>query len=412
MRKKLVLLFLLLLVLAGDLLGYAAYNAGALIEGNKQAIEAATSDALGATVALGGISAKIFPTVRLTIDGVTITNPDDKTERVRLDNVALHARLLPLLRRRLELKTLRFNGPKLVTLMEEEGPRIAGLPREVDDSNEPEALKLPFDLSFDHIKVNGATITLRYPRDGTEHVVAGLDLDATVTFDGRRAQLSSFSGDATVLDDVEVAYGGSGIDYALDTSVVAIDNVNATVLDSRFDLSGGLDTSNSSTSITIASNGVPLEELAPLYEKFAPIVNEWNIKGVARPDLNFRLTPGGYTATGTLAIADVAGTVFDIAVTGPVGSVSLNANQDRQLVESDSLAATLNDVPLEAEGKASLADGLLEQVNLAREFLTAIDSIPFVSDSLYQLVPERLRGELDRNYTILEGVEGTFAVAD
>jgi hypothetical protein len=95
-----------------------------------------------------------------------------------------------------------------------------------------------------------------------------------------------------------------------------------------------------------------------------------------------------------------------------VGSVSLNANQDRQLVESDSLAATLNDVPLEAEGKASLADGLLEQVNLAREFLTAIDSIPFVSDSLYQLVPERLRGELDRNYTILEGVEGTFAVAD
>jgi hypothetical protein len=63
-------------------------------------------------------------------------------------------------------------------------------------------------------------------------------------------------------------------------------------------------------------------------------------------------------------------------------------------------------------GGLLLTDGLLDQVNLAKEVLAAIDSIPFVSDSLYQLVPERLRDELDRDYTILERVEGTFAVAE
>ena len=62
-------------------------------------------------------------------------------------------------------------------------------------------------------------------------------------------------------------------------------------------------------------------------------------------------------------------------------------------------------------GGMLLTDGLMEQVNLAKEVLAAIDSIPFVSDSVYQLVPEGLRGQLDQDYTILERVEGTFAIA-
>jgi hypothetical protein len=278
--------------------------------------------------------------------------------------------------------------------------------------------------------------------------------------------------------------------------------MNAELLGSRIDIKGILDATESSSSVAITSDGVRLDKLNPLFAKFVPIVNEWGIKGVAKPDLTFALTPEGYSANGTLAMADIVGTVFDIAVTGPTGTVSLNANQDRQAVQSDALAASLNGVPLDAALKASFADrnalleqvtfsafsgtgevsaslniddgmpfaadfrfadgsiqelstalltdfpmklqgtlekantklegaytddvmstvtgsggllltdGLLEQVNLAKKVLAAIDSIPFVSDSLYQLVPERLRDQLDSDYTILEGVEGTFAIAE
>ncbi len=500
MRKKIFLGLLLLLILVGGLLGYAAYNAGALIEGNKPAIEAAASEALGADVSLGDISATIFPTVRLTIDGVTVTNPADEREQFTLSNVAFHARLPPLLRRRLEVKILSFDQPQIVILMEAEGPRVAGLPREAASSEE--TTELPFDLSFDQVAINDGTVTLRYPEDGTEHVVSDLNLTAAVSFDGRRAVLNGLTGRATVLDDIVVEYSGSQIEYALDTSVITIGAMNSELLGSRFDIKGILDATESSSSVAITSDGVRLDKLDPLFTKFAPIVNEWGIKGVAKPDLTFALTPEGYSAKGTLAMADIVGTVFDIAVTGPTGTVSLKANQDRQVAQSDALAASLNGVPLEAKAKASLAegharleqvtfsafsgtgkvsaslnlddsmsfaaefafadgsiqelstalltdfpmklqgtlekantklegaytddvmstvtgsggllltDGLLEQVNLAKKVLAAIDSIPFVSDSLYQLVPERLRGQLDRDYTILERVEGTFAVAE
>jgi hypothetical protein len=502
MRKKIFLGLLLLFILVGGLLGYAAYNAAALIEGNKPAIEAAASDALGADVALGDISATIFPTVRLTIDGVTVTNPSDESEQITLSNVTFHARLLPLLRRRLEVKVLSFDQPQIVMLMEAEGPRVAGLPRVAASSEETVTTELPFDLSFDRVAINDGTVTLRYPEDGTEYVISGLNLEASVSFDGRRAELNGLTGTATVLDDIVVEYGGSQIEYALDTSVITIGAMNAELLGSRFDIKGILDATDSSSAITITSDGVRLDKLNPLLAKFVPIVNEWGIRGVAKPDLTFALTPEGYSAIGTLAMADIVGTVFDIAMTGPTGTVALKANQDRQAVQSETLAASLNGVPLEATLKASFADGnarleqvtfsafsgtgevsaslslddempfaadlkfadgsiqelstalltdfpmklqgnlekanaklegaytddvmssmtgsggllltdgLLDQVNLAKEVLAAIDSIPFVSDSLYQLVPERLRDELDRDYTILERVEGTFAVAE
>jgi uncharacterized protein involved in outer membrane biogenesis len=202
MRKKIFLGLLLLLILVGGLLGYAAYNAGALIEGNKPAIEAAASDTLGADVTLGGISATIFPTVRLTIDGVTVTNPADEREQFTLSNVAFHARLLPLLRRRLEVKILSFDQPQIVILMEAEGPRVAGLPREAASSEETETTELPFDLCFDRVAINDGTVTLRYSEDETEYVISGLNLEASVSFDGRRAVLNGLTGRATVLDDI------------------------------------------------------------------------------------------------------------------------------------------------------------------------------------------------------------------
>lgn len=94
---------------------------------------------------------------------------------------------------------------------------------------------------------------------------------------------------------------------------------------------------------------------------------------------------------------------YDMPVEGTLRYFAANLTGE---AEEDAIATS------HGSAEIHLQDGLLRDVNLAAKVLGAVDGIPFLSGTLLQAVPERLREQLNRNYTLLNGVDATFVVRD
>jgi uncharacterized protein involved in outer membrane biogenesis len=115
-------------ILAVVLLGVAALLGVALFvlarylesEGFRRAAVAAAQETLGASVTVGEMHVSLFSGA--TFLQVVVGNPPGLTgELLRADALIVRPRLLPLLRRRLEIKELRLDGPAITLIRNDRG---------------------------------------------------------------------------------------------------------------------------------------------------------------------------------------------------------------------------------------------------------------------------------------------------
>jgi len=371
MKKLLIIGFLLvflLIVAVGGGLAYAVMNANAIAKQYKPELEKLASDALGSTVTFGDISAKVFPTARLAISNSKI---ESGGESLTLDALSLNVALLPLLQRDLQVKELVLDTPKITIYLEKDGFYVAGLPRErpaegstpAPAPSEPApstgggSTEVPLNVTLDHIALKNATIALVDKTADKTYVVENLGVKAALSYNSGVVTLATLDGGMTVLDDVDIEFGGKDATMNLEGGAFNIGEATAKALGNAFKVTGGIDPDDANKALRIQSDRVDLSSLGPLYDVFAPGINDLGIKGLCAPDLTVAWTSeGAYRANGKVGISEASWTVADIPLTKIQGTLNLDATNKGAKVTTSDTKGMLRDAPFTLAIESGLKD--------------------------------------------------------
>ena len=132
--KRIAIILLILLILAGVVFSVALYNINNFVQRYKPEIETMASEAVGSEVTLGKLGVSLFPSARVTLSDIQIRNEAD--EKLLVEEVSLYLHLRPLLRKELKITTLTLSGPEITLISDEAGMHIAGLPLTPTDDTE------------------------------------------------------------------------------------------------------------------------------------------------------------------------------------------------------------------------------------------------------------------------------------
>lgn len=371
MKKLLIIgvvLVVLLLVVVGGGLAYAVMNANAIAKQYKPELEKLASDALGSTVTFGDISAKVFPTARLAI---TDSRLESEGESLTLDSLSLNVALMPLLQRDLQVKELVLDTPKITIYLEKDGFYVAGLPRErpaeggtsapapSDPAPAPSGggTDTPLNVTLEHIALKNATIALVDKTADKTYVVEDLGVKAALAYNSGVVTLATLDGGMTVLDDVEIEFGGKDATMNLDGGAFNIGEATAKALGNAFKVTGGIDPDDANRALRIQSDRVDLSSLGPLYDVFAPGINDLGIKGLCAPDLTVAWTSeGAYRANGKVGISEASWTVADIPLSDIQGTLNLDATNKGAKVTTSDTKGMLRDAPFTLAIESGLKD--------------------------------------------------------
>ena len=359
--KKLLFAGVILVVLIAGVLALAVVNANAIAQRYKPDMERLASDALGSTVTLGAISVSVFPTAQFVVDEVTL---ESEGETLTLANLTLKVALLPLLRRTLNIQTLEIDSPTVTVYLEKEGLFIAGLPRNPSGASEPDSgsgetsspaeevppsenAEIPIDISLDNLALRNATITIKDNVAGAEYTISDLDITAALNLEDNVVKLAKMDGGATVLTDMDIEFSGSNVTYALAGGAIAIESATAKAQGNTFKLSGGLDPADAGKLLRLTSERVYLASLAPIYDVFAPGLNDLGLQGAAKSDFSLSWKDdGGYSARGTVDVTGAQGTVADITLASIEGTIRIEANEKQMSFATDNTQGTIGASPV------------------------------------------------------------------
>lgn len=357
-----VLVFLLVAVVGGGL-AYAVMNANAIAKQYKPDLEKLASDALGSTVTFGDISAKVFPTARLAI---TDSKLESGGESLTLESLSLNVALLPLLQRDLQVKELVLDTPKITIYLEKDGFFIAGLPRERPAEGSAPApapstgggsTDAPLNVTLEHIALKNATIALVDKVADKTYVVENLGVKAALAYNSGMVTLATLDGGMTVLDDVDIEFGGKDATMNLEGGAFNIGEATAKALGNAFKVTGGIDPDDANKALRIQSDRVDLSSLGPLYDVFAPGINDLGIKGLCAPDLTVAWTSeGAYRANGKVGISEASWTVADIPLSDIQGTLNLDATNKGAKVTTNDTKGMLRDAPFTLAIESGLKD--------------------------------------------------------
>jgi len=375
MKKKIFVGLLVLFVLGAGVLGFAAYNANAIIESYKPELEKVASDALGSTVTLGSINVTVFPGTKLVVDKVDVVSDTD--ERLSLANMTLKVKLLPLLQKKVVITSLVLSEPNVTLIMSEQGVHVAGLPGPeaaaapptdtpaptpaaappVDDTPAPTAAipEIPITLSLNEFALKNATVLVKDEILAVEYGLSGLNFSASMEFANNVATFGSLKGDGRALDGFDFSFKGSGLSYALDGGVIELTALSANALGSKTALSGTLDPNDAEKKLSIQTTGLDLATLGPVFDVFAPDMNDMKLKGTTDTDLFLALGPdGAYNAGGTVTLSSGEATVTEFTLEDMAGAVQIASNLQKQTVDAEGLKAVWSGAPMEVAMKMRL----------------------------------------------------------
>ncbi len=369
--KKLLIAGAILVMLVAGVLVLAVVNANAIAQRYKPDMERLASDALGSTVTLGAISVSVFPTARFVVDEVTL---ESEGETLTLANLTLKIALLPLLQRNLNVQTLEIDSPNITVYLEPEGLFIAGLPRTPsaapepapgssetssppDDTPSPESAEMPIDVSLDNLALRNATITIIDAVAEAEYIISNLDITAALGLDDNVVTLTKMNGGATILSDTDIEFTGSNVTYALAGGAIAIETATAKALGNTFNLSGGIDPADAGKSLRLTSERVDLASLAPIYDVFAPGLNDLGLQGAAKSDFSLSWKDDGtYSADGSVDVTGAQATVADITLASIGGTIRIEANEKQMSFATDDTQGMLGESPIRMKVSSSIDD--------------------------------------------------------
>lgn len=310
------------------------------------------SAALNRRVSIGSADVRIFPRPEVRLLRLRIENlPDfEGVPLATVDELGLRPRLLPLLRRRLDVDRVQLVGPRVLLQVDDQGRTNFGdfIPASRDD---PEPVDSPLSLEIRSIELTDARVGYRDAVSGRTLQADGLWIEGSVARDGEgRLELDLESG----LDSLRFAYppawrnGARGLRVRTEIEAVAgprmgwieIASGKASVNGLAVEVSGRADSLRSPTrllDLVIRGEEVDLSRLIsslPDSIREAVPVDVWGELGV---DLTVRgpLGPGAFPAVDGFVTVREAG---------------LRRGADQALVESVDADVRITDDRAELSG--------------------------------------------------------------
>ena len=357
--KKLLLVVAILVAVAGALLVFVAYSANSLVARFKPDIEKSASAALHASVTLGAVSASVFPSVQLKVEEARVAAQPGSAEALALKGLVLHVKLLPLLSGRLVIETVSLDHPTVTVLKTKEGMFLEGLPRrhgaEVPDAAPRPASTRPVDvlaapaaaLNIDlrTFQINDATLTLRDVEQHSEVVLRKINVAAALTMAGDAVTVSRLTGRADLPGTHRISVSGTGQTLSLTTGQLELGHLQASIPGGELALAGTANVRTGSGVVTLASDGIKLDEVAPLAAAFTASAADVALCGTVQPNLKATFGSDAYSAAGNLALQDVTFQRGTLSVSGMSGPLMLAADGAKQTLRADGLALVFNGKP-------------------------------------------------------------------
>lgn len=359
--KKSLWVLAVLLVVGGVILAVAAYSANSLVARFKPDIEAAASDAMGASVTLGNISASVFPSVRLKVQEARVAAQPGGADALALKGLVLHVKLLPLLTGRLVIETVSLDEPTVVVVKTKEGMFLEGLPRHAPAALAPRsgdaprpaasravgALAAPAALNIDlrTFQINDATITLHDVEHTRDIAVRNINVDSALAMAGGNATVSRLTLNADLPGGQRISVSGTGQSFNLKSGELVLGSLNASLLGGVMAFAGAVNAYTAAGTTTLSSDGLKLDNVLPLAAAFTPTVADMKLRGIAKIDLKATFGAGVYSAAGTVTLQDVGYQRGTLSVSSISGPLILGGTASRPSVTTDGLSFVLNDKP-------------------------------------------------------------------
>lgn len=359
MSKRLILILALIAILALVLVGAALINANSLIAKFQPELERGISQVLGSKVSVGQIRAQVFPRTVLQISEIRSAAEERPEEQpLALRNIYLHLRLMPLLKRSLEISKLSIKEPSIVLLKDKGGMRVSGLGKlEPQKQQRPPSPAPPQEkkgaagpgpaalkLNLQNIQVENASITLKDLDAQTEYKITRLYLDSAVELEGKNIRVSNLKVRATALEkaELEIRAGQAtllGSHFSAEPVVISAHG-------SSINLRASYDLEAKKGHVTVESPGINLAGFEVLYP---PNIRELSLRGGLKPALNINLGPAdSFDAKGSMEILDIALKVPKYSISGLKGTMAIKANPQAQVIHTKDLRLKLNNQPVEA----------------------------------------------------------------
>ena len=358
--KKLLWILGVSVVVVGTLLAIAAYCANSLVERFKPDIERGASRALHASVSLGNVSVSVFPSIKVHVGEARVTQPGS-TEALTLRRLALHVELLPLLLRRVVIKTVSLDEPAITVVRTKDGMFLEALPRlhpVEQPRREPAAPQAPAPtaetsaspvgsgliLDLRRFEISDATFTLR-DAGGEEQSLRHINLNAAISMLGDTQMVSSLALRADLPNGCRVSASGAGQSFNRATGEITLGDLKVIFPGGALGLGGAANVNTASGDIAISSDGIKLDNIAQMAAPLAPAVSEVRLGGTVKPDLKAAFAAGTYSASGTIELRDVAIQSGTLALSKMAGSLVVSADQTKQSVAATGLSFVLQGKP-------------------------------------------------------------------
>lgn len=364
---------LILILIAGICLttiGVALYllsNAQQLAEKYKPELERSASNALGAQVTLGTVSANIFPNVYIAFDTVEIARSKSDAEKLSLQQIVLDIEPLALLRGALVINEFSITKPHITVVKENGKTWIQGLPAEKKaaqiknntTSDEPaaknkkSASKVPAALSFalNAIAIKDGQITIDDRDQKRLYAIKDLNLLSAVTLTDGEIHLPESTLKLNALHAIPVVISANNIRYNTETKLLTVPDNSIRISNNTINQNASVHTETLKGTVHIqASEFDPADLLAALASTI-PNLNQFKMSGTFSQNIDITLESAtDFALKGTTSLSQIGVTkdAFNIsALTGVIGvSATKNKNGISTETKTKGLELAFNKSPL------------------------------------------------------------------
>ena len=359
--KKLILISVLVISLTA--IGAAVYllsNAQQLAEKYKPELERAASNALGAQVTLGTVSANIFPNVYIAFDTLDISRSKSDTEKLSLEQVVLDIEPLALLRGALVINEFSISKPH-ITLIKENGKTwVQGLPaaKEAtqtknnaksdvpDKKNKNSASKVSAALSFalNAFAIKDGQITIDDRDQKRLYAIEDFNLQSAVTLSDGEIYLPESTLKLNALHAIPVVIKAKNIRYNTDTKLLTVPDNSIRISNNTIKQNATVHTDTLQGTVNIqASEFNPTDFLEGLASTI-PSLNQFKISGTFSQNIDITLeSASAFVLKGTTSLSQIGITkdTFDISAISGAIAVSATNNKNGLSTETSTIGLEL-----------------------------------------------------------------------
>ena len=378
MKKKLFLALLALIVLILAAAGLVAYKMNDIVAGLRPQIEQQLSQALGATVELGEISASVFPTAHLSVKEAKVLTPGAQSTAISLGGLTASVALRPLLSKRLEIANLEIERPKLTLIKDASGTRVDGLssrqpPRQAAaPSSSGGASQSPpsspsIDITLSRISITDGEVLWDDKTTSTRTPIRAINLDAAVAVQGKEIQIPNLGLSFSAGKLPPLKFSGKAISFAQDSGKLSVGAFDANSDIGTIHADGSLDVATTTGTFTVSSTGIELKKIAAFLTSTAPNLAAMNLSGSITPKLVVSLQGSGQpTIKGPLTLREInADLPGPQRLRGLSGEISLNGTPADLAVSASSLTFSLQNTPLILATSARITDATIAVQSLS-----------------------------------------------